>query len=335
MTLAMFLLDREEIRSPKILYNRKALRHVLQGWIPVLHSALESCNETSSQSPTLCLKNWLQETADVCTLTQMCLDTGVYGETEAKSRGQKKCARDSPAREGKEVEEKSHDQQEHEVKTEIESSSCRGESTTDVMSRDQEICSRDDLTLQSDNPSDARESPRDLDHPHDNVDVIANDGEQTRDDHVNMESSGEASHEQNEKQENSNDVSLSNYEDKSHTEWTCDSCTRNRDVFIKHIFITCRSHSTNEAGVELKRDWERACFIRRYFDLLRVKDIRRTLGMTRGSKVASWSALLRCIGGWFVRILLTYITYIGEIRFTRVLCAVIEHADIATLSSLE
>ncbi|XP_031548759.1 Hermansky-Pudlak syndrome 5 protein homolog [Actinia tenebrosa] len=285
---------REEVRAPKMLYNRKALRHVLQEWIPVLHRALDSCNKSSSssQSPGVCLKDWLNETsyADVCMLTQMCLDTGMY------ARDQEECSRDSSVLVRKEIEERTHDEKDcsrdyTEVKIEVKSSSCHGESTTDVISRDQEICSLNN-TLQSDSMRDARESPRDIDQSRDNADVIG-DKEQSRDGYVDMESSREVSHERNIKRENSNGTSLSNYE--TRTEWTCDSCSWNHESFLKHILMTSLSQASQEAEGEKKRDWDRAYFIKRYFELLRVKDIRGTLGVTTGHKDASWSVLLQCI----------------------------------------
>lgn len=291
-TVLLIFFSREEVRAPKVLYNRKALRHVLQDWIPVLHNALTSCNETSpSQSPGLCLKNWLNETlyTDVCMLTKMCLDTGVYGETEDQTRDQKEYSRDTSALGRTEVKEK-------------ETFSRHGDSTTDVMTRDQELCSNDTKTLESD-VRDTRETTtydepqsRGQESGRDSRDVITGDNEHSCDGHpVDMDSSRECSQGQNSEQEKSKSALPSITYDRyieGKSEWTCESCSKISDSFIKHT-----SHVTNEAEVDKKRDWVRACFIRRYFGLLRVKDIRRTLGLASGYKHSSWSMLLQSIKG--------------------------------------
>lgn len=302
----LFLFHREEVRAPNILYNRKALRHRLQEWIPVLHSALDSCNESPppSQSASLCLKNWLNETSydDVCMLSQMCLDTGVYGETEGRARDQRECSRDNSVLVRKEVEERLHGEKEssldstdHKVKKEDESSSCHGDSTTDTMTRDQEMCARDLKTLEE--PSRDKESLR-------NCEVITSDNELSGVGHpVDVEGSREASQEEDNEQRSSKSASLPTTYDhyiKEESEWTCESCSQNHDSFLKHMSPVC--HVTNEDEVEKKRDWDRACFMRRYFELLRVKDIRHTLGVTTGYKHASWSILLQCIRGLYVQI---------------------------------
>jgi hypothetical protein len=215
-------------------------------------------------------------------LTKMCLDTGVYGESDNVARDNIESTRDQ--------EEYSRDNTglQHDVKRETEESSRDHDGTT----RDKENCSRDNSELEPDSMKDIRESSRD----HDEVksdEIILDEENWSRDLY---------------EQENPNSLLL-NYENKTKAhdkqsdeeqpEWSCDCCAGHHNSIVDHILTNGLNQASRETNIEKERDSARASFLRTYFPLLRVQDIRRKLGVTPGYKHTSWCVLLDCIRGQY------------------------------------
>lgn len=82
--------------------------------------------------------------------------------------------------------------------------------------------------------------------------------------------------------------------------WKCNICTKSFNSEFQDFLSSSLSKKTNESDIE--RDSNRAAFIRNCFMLLRVCDMRSTLGLKQGIKTKTWEVLLDCLKGKFENI---------------------------------
>ncbi|EDO49296.1 predicted protein [Nematostella vectensis] len=83
----------------------------------------------------------------------------------------------------------------------------------------------------------------------------------------------------------------------SNHSWICEACSKKSPFNSESVLGASLSRLASKRERDAELDGRRARFVSRYFNMMGVDKIRRTLNLTRGLKSKTWRALLRPING--------------------------------------
>ena len=319
------------MKNPLILFSISSLRQAFEKWIPNLHEAMKSCLDLNINSDAnntkIDLKYFLDEPslADVSYLTRMCFDCGVYGfkglesllDASCDAISSEKTSRTSSMVEDN-IEMTDVTQSKDDVSSivvpktsktvkEDDAHECDSSSLVEgskVIDESTQAGSSDECTSHIDEPISPSistnfevESCQESALKSDPSDVVV----VNRDCVEQMELSND---DVNRTQHKSSDISATTLEEISSNASSArkSQATFNSTPNCELICGLCENgtafcESTIKSSAEQENDSIRSKFLTCYFFLLDVKQLRRTLFMSRGDRRKTWNTLVECLSG--------------------------------------
>ena len=322
---------RNEVKNPLILFSISSLRQAFEGWIPKLHGAMKRCLELNrnndANNSKIDLTHFLHEPsfADVSYLTQMCFDCGVYGLKGMESLLHVSCdaiSNEKTSRTSSVVEDNTEMTDAAQSKDNV--SSIAVPKTSEIVKEDEAYeCDSSSLvegfeaTDESTKAGYSDECASHIDEPippsiSTNVmeescqeRVRKSDSEDVVETNCDIVEQLEVSPDDNKiTQHKSCDISATSLEEMSSN---ASSARKSQATFYsvpkcEPLCGLCENGTAfygkdNESSVEQENDIIRSKFLAYYFFLLDVKQLRRTLFMSRGDRRKTWNAFVECLSG--------------------------------------
>lgn len=321
------------MKNPLVLFSISSLRQAFEEWIPKLHEAMKSCLELNKNSEgndtKIDLKYFLDGPAfaDVSYLAKMCFDCGVYGlegmgslhDVSCDATGSIKTSSSSSlvVQDNEEMTDlnnlkddeinvllsnSSETVMEHEFNKCDPSSSYEGIETTDESTQ---ASFSDGSTSHSDAPTSSSISTN-AEEESCKGDTLDSDSKEELGVVVNVAVNSDtveppkvSPHEVNETlHKSTNNTSSLHNENSSNghsapnCEPICELC-KNGTAFCR----SCSGEVDTQSSVQQENDSIRSKFLAFYFFLLDVKQLRRTLFMSRGDRRKTWNTFVDCLSG--------------------------------------
>ena len=320
------------MKNPLVLFSISSLRKAFEEWIPKLHGAMKSCLQLNKNSDgnnsKIDLKYFLDDPAfaDVSYLTRMCFDCGVYGLKGMESLLDVSC--DATSSEERSLRSSSVVEDNIEMtgvtnsKDDVSSTLVPNSSETvkedevhecDCSSLHEGFEASDESTQAG--SSDGSTSYTDeLTSPSISTSVVevnctgdalkSGSGDVVDVHHDNVEQLKVSPDDINRTQHKSSDISATSIEEISSNAL---SAGKSQTTFLpapncEPMCGLCKNGtafcgSDVESSVEQENDSVRSKFLAYYFFLLDVKQLRRTLFMSKGDRRKTWNAFVECLSG--------------------------------------
>lgn len=320
------------MKNPLVLFSITSLRRAFEEWIPKLHGAMKSCIELNKNNDennsNIDLKYFLDEPAfaDVSYLTRMCFDCGVYGlkgmesllnvSCDAISSEKTSLRSSSVVEDSVEMTNVTNSKDDvssilvpnsSETVKEDEARECESSSLHEGFEATDESTQAgfsDGSTSHIDEPTSPSISTSVVDK-RSTGDALKSDSGDVAD--VNrdiVEQLKVSPNEINKTQDKSSNISATSLEEMSSNTL---SARKSQTTFLstpkcEPMCGLCKNGtafcgSDFESSVEQENDSIRSKFLADYFFLLDVKQLRRTLFMSRGDRRKTWNTFVECLSG--------------------------------------
>ena len=300
------------MKSPKVLYYPEQLSETLNEWIPHMDKAIFVCDNLGfSQGKEINLKTFLEE--DDCSvftsLLHMCLDTGIYGQAAMAARDSTIVSPDQSKNKIVSGETKFSIPEDSDS---VAVSHSLSEDQQDISHEVSDGSDRAHKTGQDGQMGVAQTSSRDAVEDSDKVNsnlcdkVIVQeetncaclenrekiDGRSSCDSKAEMACTSEP----DTWTESSQQLNLLS-DVHSRVPWRCSWCVMPPVEEVSRMCWQGLKLNTSKIKEQIRADCERAQFVERFFSLLDLKKLRRTLRLLRGYKHNTWQTITSCLQG--------------------------------------